>query len=251
MVCPECEYSLEGLPEEGDCPECGRAYDQSIVIVRCHGPGPYKQNPLQLSIITLAFLAGSATLGVMSPAILKASPQLGLALAFIGVMCAMTWIDRAISPRAGVWLLWIAPQGIGVQTEFDPSSMLARARKWIPMIWFPMYLFAGFIPLIGMGQWIIPAVLGTTFVIAMVFFMRLMRVKPDVPASGAQPALIGWSKLTRIELLERRQRGYRLRAMRQTWVARGRVIDVSFEATQDYAARLKAHIEALSGQKVL
>src|SRR5437762_1422152 len=32
--CPRCDYSLQGLPREGVCPECGRAYDQSFVIIR-------------------------------------------------------------------------------------------------------------------------------------------------------------------------------------------------------------------------
>ena len=26
-VCPNCEYPLQGLPGEGSCPECGRAYE--------------------------------------------------------------------------------------------------------------------------------------------------------------------------------------------------------------------------------
>lgn len=32
-VCPGCAYQLEGLPPEGVCPECGRAYDQKTVIL--------------------------------------------------------------------------------------------------------------------------------------------------------------------------------------------------------------------------
>jgi hypothetical protein len=33
--CQECGYALHGLPDEGRCPECGRLYDQSTVVL--HG----------------------------------------------------------------------------------------------------------------------------------------------------------------------------------------------------------------------
>jgi hypothetical protein len=34
-MCPACGYSLEGLPAEGICPECGGRYDQAAIIL--HG----------------------------------------------------------------------------------------------------------------------------------------------------------------------------------------------------------------------
>jgi hypothetical protein len=35
VICPACGYSLQGLPAEGVCPECGGPYDQSAIIL--HG----------------------------------------------------------------------------------------------------------------------------------------------------------------------------------------------------------------------
>jgi hypothetical protein len=34
-ICPDCGYSLIGSPVEGACPECGRRYDQRVLIL--HG----------------------------------------------------------------------------------------------------------------------------------------------------------------------------------------------------------------------
>ncbi|MFI5380458.1 MAG: hypothetical protein ACHRHE_14260 [Tepidisphaerales bacterium] len=39
VVCPNCGYSLRGLPGEGTCPECGRVYDQSELILYGFGRG--------------------------------------------------------------------------------------------------------------------------------------------------------------------------------------------------------------------
>ncbi len=41
-VCPNCGYPLTGLPDEGMCPECGAAYDQSEVILYGWGRGQHE-----------------------------------------------------------------------------------------------------------------------------------------------------------------------------------------------------------------
>ena len=33
VICPRCGYSLQGLPDEGVCPECGRRYDPRTVVL--------------------------------------------------------------------------------------------------------------------------------------------------------------------------------------------------------------------------
>jgi hypothetical protein len=67
-LCPECEYALTGLPPRGRCPECGREYDQSIIVLRgwasgelATGLGGRRRDavPLAVSLIVLISIMAS------------------------------------------------------------------------------------------------------------------------------------------------------------------------------------------------
>src|SRR5438045_7361553 len=38
-LCPACGYALEGLPEEGRCPECGVEYRPGLIVLHGFGGG--------------------------------------------------------------------------------------------------------------------------------------------------------------------------------------------------------------------
>jgi hypothetical protein len=167
----------------------------------------------------------------------------------VTVLFGLSWIDRVASPRKGAWLLWIAPARMGVQTEFDPNSLIASARKWLMIIIWPVYMFSGFAPLFAMGHWVFPVTFGIIMLAVMMIVERSVR-KHAVPASGIQPGLFGWNDLASIQLREKQGGRFQLRATRNSWIAPGNVVDVTLEMSEAGAKQLTSQIEELSGKKV-
>jgi hypothetical protein len=54
-VCPNCAYALKGSPHVGDCPECGRPFNQSEIILYGSARGVH-QNPGNVKISRLIWL---------------------------------------------------------------------------------------------------------------------------------------------------------------------------------------------------
>jgi len=251
--CPQCEYSLTGLPDEGICPECGWAYDRGAVIVRCQGPGGLRWPSWVLVVLGTLAAGIDGVLLIMWPRALLRLTQMLAVNAIVVAFCAITLLERALSPRKGEWLLWITPAGIGVQSEFDPDSMLAHARRLFAAWFLPLFISFGFFPVALAGQgrmWYVGVGMMIAYGLGFFWFGRKVLPRPGIPASGARPGLFAWDAINDLRIGRQKSGRYRLRATRRFWLNQKQpVLDVSFESSDDRAAQIRQRIAQWSGKE--
>ena len=124
--CPECGYELTGLPDAGVCPECGQAYDQSMLVLHGAARGRFANLGnaatrsmfaqiawLIVCIVNLRPLAGSSW----------RDPILMLILAFGVGFAALSVMRRFLADRAGLVQLYLRPDGF-LQRDYDDRSLV-------------------------------------------------------------------------------------------------------------------------------
>ena len=251
--CPQCEYSLTGLPDEGICPECGWAYDRGAVIVRCQGPGGFRW-PSWLLVVLGALAAGTASTAlIMFPQSLLRLTQMVVVFAILAGFCAVTLVERALSPRKGDWLLWITPAGIGVQSDFDPDSILAHVRRLFAAFFLPVFVMTGFVPMVSQGQgrmWYVGVIMMIAYGLGFFWFMRKVQPRPGIPASGARPALFAWNAVTDLRIDRNKSGRYRLLVTRSSRIAKKQpILAVSFESSDERMTHIRKRISYWFGKE--
>ncbi len=111
VVCPECDYSLRGLPAGHGCPECGFAFEPGTQVF--HG---YRRPGLLARMLTLVLLAVAVPLATQAlfGAVSGATTQAEL-LALIGwggLVAYLLWVVWQRRQRQARWYVLLDSRGI-------------------------------------------------------------------------------------------------------------------------------------------
>ena len=121
-ICPNCDYSLESLPPEGICPECGRPYDQKFVILTSADRGTLatalRWMPW-IAIVVIVFIPAIAHGGLLRGNLM----MIGYGLAVLLIAGTQAYA-RLFSSRKQRQQLWMSADGVA-QIASTPEGRFA------------------------------------------------------------------------------------------------------------------------------
>ena len=242
--CPQCDYSFKGLPSTGICPECGRSYDQTVVVLRARplassgDPNQYQGELTRGKIFSFAssllFLAFFFHLG------LGATP-FGLFYTSMTVMpIAAAVISRLSSVRPGYALVWLSPEGMAQGRTNAPGSLAGQIEIAVRLV---MILgFVLWLAIDGMAQpnhrlfslYVLMPVACVSLIIGYLRYRQRMRVQ--IPAAAGRPALWPWAQLRSITFERAKDGSYQLSTSSFDWLStRFPLVNARLAMTDDQA----------------
>lgn len=133
--CPDCAYSLTGLPAEGICPECGRAYDQRMIVLYGWGRGDHVNmgNCSRETLLGYALVAGM----IMFVVLLMWNALLAAVVAGLIGLAALRVPPRWINPYPGLVQVRLRDIGCEQRDDLSGPSMwkdVIRVMNWLGWI---------------------------------------------------------------------------------------------------------------------
>jgi hypothetical protein len=250
-VCPGCDYSLETLPGEGICPECGRKYDQRFIVLNGVGRGQQDQreggtwrgmagNLLSVGIVLAIFVFDRR---------LYRDPQMLGWGAIAAIILAMQLYARLFSARAPQMQLWASEDGIAQTMSTPESRRVQMMAAKVNLLFLPITLMAfAFDFHFWAGEIAAGAIMAVT---VGVIGWHVKRQGDREKAQGVDyvPTLWPWERLERMEVKEVRGERMRVRCqMMQTWwrysVNNKWVVNIDVKCSAEMAERIGALLES-------
>jgi uncharacterized membrane protein YjdF len=182
-ACPECGYSLLGSPDEGNCPECGANYDQSVMILHGAATGKHASIGNVRSRELWRFLLVPSLFVIANVIFLfdrgkLVTLRVVIVAAWILIL-AVSLIARWRSSRPGLIAVYLSPWGGLQKNDVAPATL-------------PRGFFAGVVFLICLGLLGIViarrddsatlegqiAILSVVMAVCAYFFIRAFKVPP-------------------------------------------------------------------------
>ena len=222
--CPNCGYSLEGLPSTQDCPECGRALSKSEIVL--YGwPRGYFENIFNAKSSRLWWVILFGNFYVISNAAFAFRVWIFQIAALISLAIVLYALFRRSSPQhPGTIQIRLYPHGCVQLNDLNgPSALIdiARGYGWIGgflvigmvVIWAWRHHDVGTI--IGCAIGMIPVAIFTTFLSFSAYrhrqARRFLAENAIADSDLAYSSLTKWADVGEFSLVRIKEGRYRLR----------------------------------------
>jgi len=244
--CPQCDYALEGLPEQGVCPECGTSYDRNNLVLRGLPMGPF-QSIFSARRYTVRAWMGFALLLVYLYFMLGVrwylNPVFIVMSVYLGLLFMIDLFIRMNSIRDDVAIVWVCDEGIGQACEGDPSAIASRLRPLMPVLYILLMLFLLMLSgimlamfMVGMSlhrHWSFPVVMVTFMGMTVLALRSREKQLYKYKATSSRPALVEWSEISKITFRALKAERYRLIvATRKRFLGEFVAIDLDLDLTK-------------------